>query len=133
MTHAWLSHAYVSLLDVYVPMTDLHCRFRLVHCPDAHCNPLPQDWPSGAVTSDGQLEEFPVHVSAGSQDPVLARHILPADASWQSWQQSSLLSSHTAPDLNLHVDASQHALSPQPPGPPQSHSSPGSTMPLPHC
>jgi hypothetical protein len=44
-----------------------------------------------------------------------------------------LASSHTAPFLNLHVLASQHALVPQLAAPPQSQSSPSSTMPLPHC
>jgi hypothetical protein len=55
-----------------------------------------------------------------------------AEANWQSLQQSSLESSHTALFLNLHVDASQHALFPHWELPPQSQSSPASTMPLPH-
>ena len=75
---------------------------------------------------------MPLHVSCGSQGPWLARQTVEAEANWQSLQQSSLESSHTALFLNLHVDASQHALLPHWELPPQSQSSPASTMPLPH-
>jgi hypothetical protein len=47
-------------------------------------------------------------------------------------QQLSLESSQTALSLNLQVDASQQELSLQPSSPPQSQSSPDSTIPLPH-
>ena len=88
--------------------------------------------PSGAVRSGGQVAEVPVQVSAGSHTPLDDRQTVVLLESWQPVQQSSLDGSHTAPCLNLHVVGSQHELLPQPWEPPQSQSSPGSTMPLPH-
>jgi len=64
---------------------------------------------------------------------VPARQIRSLLEIWQLLQQSSFASSQTAPDLNLQVEASQHWLLPQLSAPPQSQSSPSSTMPLPHC
>lgn len=91
------------------------------------------DEPSGAVASAGQLGAVPVQVSCGSQTPVLARQTVLAEANWQDEvQQSSLLGSHTAFCTNLQVVGSQHELLPHPLVPPQSQSSPVSTMPLPH-
>ena len=55
-----------------------------------------------------------------------------ADANWQPLQQSSLESSQTAFVLNLQVVGSQQLLPAQFSVPPQSQSSPSSTMPLPH-
>ena len=114
-------------------MTVLHCSLRLVHWPLAHFSPWPQPDPSGRVWSVGHVAVLPVQRSSGSHDPVDGRHTVLADASWHLEQQSSLESSHTAPLLNLHVVGSQHGLSPHPAVPPQSQSSPLSTMPLPHC
>ncbi len=114
-------------------MTVLHCKSREVHCPLVHLSPLPQSSPSGAVTSFGQEEDEPEQRSSGSQESVLARQTVSALAKRQLRQQSSLESSHSALGLKRHVPGSQHALSPQPSSPPQSHSSPSSTMPLPHC
>jgi hypothetical protein len=52
---------------------------------------------------------------------------------WQlEVQQSSFAGSQTEPDVNLHVFGSQQESPAQPSVPPQSQSSPGSTMPLPH-
>lgn len=70
--------------------------------------------------------------SAMSQTPVLARQTVPWDEYWQLEQQLSFESSQTALFLNLQVVASQQLLSPQPAVPPQSQSSPASTIPLPH-
>jgi hypothetical protein len=53
------------------------------------------------------------------------------DANWQFLQQSSFESSQTALFLNLQVLASQQLLFPHWLVPPQSQSSPSSTMPLP--
>jgi hypothetical protein len=65
--------------------------------------------------------------------PVLARHIVPLEANWQLLvQQSSLLGSQTDCEVNLQVVGSQQGLLPHPEVPPQSHSSPASTMPFPH-
>jgi len=114
-------------------MTDLHCVSRLVHSPEAHCKPLPQSWPSGAVLSAGQAPPSPGQTSLGSHVPVLARHTVPFAENWQLEQQESFASSQTAPFTNLQVDASQQGSSPQPASPPQSHSSPLSTIPFPHC
>jgi hypothetical protein len=47
-------------------------------------------------------------------------------------QQSSLLGSQTEFAVNWQVVASQHVLPAQPDVPPQSHCSPGSTIPFPH-
>lgn len=82
--------------------------------------------------STGQVLELPVHVSAMSQAPVLARHTVFAGENWHLLQQLSLESSQTALFLYLHVFASQQGLSAQLASPPQSQSSPASTMPLPH-
>lgn len=76
---------------------------------------------------------FPEQISCGSHTPVLALQTVPAVENWQLVQQSSFEGSQTALFLNLHVVASQHVLLPQFAVPPQSHSSPSSTMPLPHC
>jgi hypothetical protein len=83
--------------------------------------------------SVGQVEELPVHFSSMSHSPVLARQTVFAEENWQEVQQPSFASSQTEPSVNLQVLASQHLLSPQPSEPPQSQSSPSSTMPLPHC
>jgi hypothetical protein len=80
----------------------------------------------------GQELEFPEQVSAMSQAFVLARQTVLAGVNWQLVQQLSLESSQTALFLNLHVFASQQALLAQFSSPPQSQSSPVSTMPLPH-
>lgn len=109
--------------------------------------------PSGAVASTGQVASDPEHTSSGSHSPVLyhrqsalaisprslmylpltARHTVPCEENWQvSWQQSSLLGSQTEPVVNLHVVGSQHVFEPQDSSPPQSQSSPLSTIPLPH-
>lgn len=109
-----------------------------MHWPLAHWRPFvvelgrEQDCPSGATMLAGQVPDVPVQVSAGSQIPVLERQIVPEVENWQDEQQSSLASSHTAPEENLHVVGLQHGSSEQPEGPPQSQSSPSSTMPLPH-
>jgi hypothetical protein len=88
--------------------------------------------PSFWYWSLGQALELPVHVSAMSQTPVLARQTVPDEEYWQLEQQLSFESSQTAPDLNLQVVASQQALSSHASVPPQSQSSPASTMPFPH-
>lgn len=67
-----------------------------------------------------------------SHSPRLARHTVSADENWQLLQQLSFASSHTAPSLNLQVLASQQLLLPQDSSPPQSQSSPSSTIPFPH-
>lgn len=67
-----------------------------------------------------------------SHSPRLARHTVSADENWHLLQQLSLASSQTAPSLNLQVLASQQLSLPQDPSPPQSHSSPSSTIPFPH-
>jgi len=104
-----------------------------VHCPDAQVRELPHDVPSGAVVSAGQVAAVPLQTSWGSQIPVLVRHTVPFEANWQvEVQQSSLLGSQTACDLNLQVVGSQHGLLPHPGTPPQSQSSPASTIPFPH-
>jgi hypothetical protein len=103
-----------------------------VHCPLAHSRLLPQPWPSGVVVSAGHVEFVPLHTSSGLHDPVLGRHTVPFVASWQPRQHSSFASSHTDPVVNLHVFGSQHLLLPHPSVPPQSQSSPSSTIPLPH-
>jgi len=64
---------------------------------------------------------------------VLGLQTTPAVAKWQFLQQSSLESSQTAEFLNLQVAALQQVLFPHDAVPPQSQSSPSSTMPLPHC
>jgi len=117
-------------------MMVLHCKSRELHCPDAHVSPsveFPHDWPSGALTSAGQTALLPEQVSCGSQAPVELRQTVPELAKAQvDMQQSSLLGSQTAFALNLQVVASQHGLFPQPSTPPQSQSSPCSTIPFPH-
>lgn len=81
----------------------------------------------------GQEDEFPVQVSTGSHDPVLARQTVVLEEYWHvELQQSSLDGSHTEAVVYLQVAASQHALPLHPDSPPQSQSSPVSTMPLPH-
>ena len=61
------------------------------------------------------------------------RQTIELDANWQlSVQQSSFEGSQTEFVVYLHVVGSQQLLSPHPSGPPQSHSSPISTIPLPH-
>jgi hypothetical protein len=112
-------------------MIILHCWSRFVHCPDAHCRPFPHELPSGFFTSAGQNAEVPEQVSCGSHCPVLARQTVEADANWQLRQQSSLRSSQTDPVVNLQVVGLQHALPWQFAVPPQSQSSPVSTIPLP--
>ncbi len=87
--------------------------------------------PFGAVISAGQADELPVHISAISQLASFAGlHTCVAGANEHCCVQHALLSgSHTAPDLSLHVVESQHAEFTPLPG---SHSSPASTIPLPH-
>lgn len=110
-----------------------HCKSREVHCPEAHSRLSPQDSPSLLCESSGHVALLPVHVSWGSHLPVLSRHTVPFDANWhEEVQHSSLVGSHWALPLNLQVLASQQLLSPHPSSPPQSQSSPLSTMPLPH-
>lgn len=75
----------------------------------------------------------PLQVSCGSQTPVDGRHTAPAAAYLQlEVQHSSLLGSHWELAVNLHVVGTQQVLFPHPLTPPQSHSSPASTIPLPH-
>ncbi len=125
----------MSLPVVSEPISVLHCRSRDVHWPEAHVSPVPdapQPVPSGALTLAGQLGDVPEHTSAGSQVPVLGRQTVPLLAMWHCCvQHSSLEKSQTEPVVNLHVDGLQHGLLPQPCVPPQSQSSPDSTMPLP--
>jgi hypothetical protein len=64
---------------------------------------------------------------------VLGLQTVSAEANWHDLQHSSLESSQTAVALKRQVVGSQHALSPQPSTPPQSQSSPSSTIPFPHC
>ena len=64
---------------------------------------------------------------------MLVLQTVPFVASWQFEQQSSLESSQTEPLVNLHVLGSQQGSFLQPEAPPQSQSSPCSTMPFPHC
>jgi hypothetical protein len=95
---------------------------------------FPHAWPSGALASAGQMALLPEQVSCGSQDPVEARQTVPEFAKAQvEVQQSSLLGSQTALVWNLQVVGSQQGLFPQPATPPQSQSSPCSTIPFPHC
>lgn len=101
--------------------------------PLAHFKPPVQLVPSVAVLSAGHVAEEPVHISAGSHSPVLGRQVCVDGANWQLLQHSSLESSQTALFLNLQVAASQHWFPAQLAVPPQSQSSPASTMPLPHC
>lgn len=134
--HDESSQAYVSLLPRTEPRTVLHCRSRLVHCPLAQARPvslpLLQLVPSDRCLSAGQSPVVPEQTSATSQGPAAARQVVLAAANWQPVQQASFESSHTAVLLNLQVVGSQHLLSPHPAVPPQSQSSPLSTMPLPH-
>ncbi len=117
-------------------MSVLHCRSREVHCPEAQLRPVPEvphDVPSGALMLAGQLAEVPEQVSAGSQEPVLGRQTVPLLDNWHCWvQHSSFEKSQTEPVVNLHVLGLQQGLLLQPCGPPQSQSSPASTMPFPH-
>lgn len=133
----WELQECVSLPEDMLPIRVLHCRSRDVHWPEAQARPAPeapQPVPSGAVTSAGQFGEAPVHVSCGSHTPVLARHTVPLLANLQEEvQHSSLAGSQTALVVNLQVVGLQQGLVPQPCVPPQSQSSPCSTMPLPHC
>ena len=112
-------------------MRVLHCWSRDVHWPLAQDRPFPQLLPFGAVWSGGQELELPVQTSCGSHTPVEGLQTVPAVFNWQLRQQSSLASSHTEPDVYLHVVGLQHLSFPQPLVPPQSQSSPTSTMPLP--
>ncbi len=126
----------MSLPVVSEPISVLHCRSRDVHWPEAQLRPAPpapQPEPSGALALGGQLAEAPEQVSTGSHEPVLGRHTVPLAARphWRV-QHSSLEKSQTEPAVNLQVAALQHGLPAQPWAPPQSQSSPASTMPLPH-
>jgi hypothetical protein len=112
-------------------MMTLHCWSRLVHWPEAHCKPLPQESPLGVLMSAGQKGPVPEQVSCGSHWPVLARQTVELEANWQLRQQSSLRSSQTEPVVNLQVVGLQQALPWQLAVPPQSQSSPDSTIPLP--
>lgn len=107
-----------------------------MHCPLAQVSPvvfpLVQLWPSATNWSAGQAPDDPEQTSAISQGPVLARQVVFAALNWQLEQHASLESSQTALSLNLQVVGSQQALSPQAAVPPQSQSSPLSTIPLPH-
>lgn len=103
-----------------------------MHTPEAHASePSPQLCPSGCASSGGQSALSPGHVSAMShRASTAARQTVPALAIWhESEQQSELSGLHTAPEANLHVEASQHGSSLEP----GSQSSPSSTMPLPHA
>src|SRR5690606_19231041 len=132
--HPSLEHDSVWLCVSSVAMNVLHCWPRLVHWPEAHVSESPQSVPSSAVLSAGQEPPVPEHFSSGSQGPVLARQTVSAPANWHwSVQHSSLAGSQMLFVVNLHVLGSQHGLFPHPSSPPQSHSSPASTMPLPHC
>jgi hypothetical protein len=62
---------------------------------------------------------------------VLGRQTVSAEANWQLVQHGLTASSHKAPTRNRQVDPSQQLFSAQ--LAPQSHSSPTSTMPFPHC
>ena len=117
-----------------VPISSLHCRSRLVHWPLAQMRPvvLPQLWPFGRNWSAGQLPDVPLHFSVKSQGPELARQTLFEGANLQPEQHSSFISSQTEPFVNLQVAPSQQVSLPHPCVPPQSHSSPLSTTPLPH-
>ena len=71
-------------------------------------------------------------ISVKSQGPELARQTLFEGANLQLEQHSSFVSSQTEPLVNLQVAPLQQVLPPHPCVPPQSHSSPLSTIPLPH-
>lgn len=87
--------------------------------------------PFGLVMSVGHVDEFPVQNSGVSHLSSLDfLHVCVFGANWQPpVQQVEPLGSHTAPALNLQVCGSQHVELFPGPG---SHSSPASTMPLPH-
>lgn len=108
-----------------------HCRSRLVQMPPAHCSPSAHVVPSATWLSAGQVALVPLHVSAVSQRGSTAgRQTCVAGARRQDdVQQAELDGSQTEPDVNLQVVGLQQ-LDCWPPG---SQSSPGSTMPLPHC
>ena len=99
--------------------------------PPAHCSPLAHVVPSATWPSAGQVALVPVHVSAVSQRGSTAgRQTCVDGASWHDdVQQAELVGSQTEPEVNLQVVGLQHADC----WPPESQSSPGSTMPLPHC
>lgn len=130
--HVRSSQEYVSLPPSRLPINIWHWRSLLVHCPLAQARPFPHDSPSGLFLSGGQLGDLPVHFSSGSQGPVLALQTLSLDLYWQFSQHSSFESSQTALALNLHVRASQQGLPLHEASPPQSQSSPSSTIPFPH-
>ena len=127
----------------------LHCISLEVHCPLMHVKPFEHEIPSSLTTSLGHEAEDPVQRSSGSHSPVEGRQTWSVPENWQLLQQSSLESSHTELFLNLHVAASQqlfpaHLLfsvtkccavewgTSYPSDPPQSQSSPVSTIPFPH-
>src|SRR5439155_15925905 len=66
--------------------------------------------PDRDFASTGQVPLAPVHVSAGSHSPAEGRQSVPASSNWQVGEQQS-------PASRL----------------PSSHSSPGSSIPFPHC
>lgn len=125
----WLGHAFCKFIDA---PTVWHCLSSDVQTPLAQASPPdPQLWPFGENWSSGHADELPVHISAWSQLASFAgRHTWVAGANEQvSVQQALLAGSHCAFALSLHVEASQHDEVTPWPG---SHSSPCSTMPLPH-
>jgi hypothetical protein len=77
------------------------------------------------------MVEFPVHLSSRSHGPVLGRQTVSAEANWQLVQHGLAASSQAAPARNRQVEPSQQLFWAQ--LAPQSHSSPTSTMPFPHC
>jgi hypothetical protein len=73
-----------------------------------------------------------VQTSSTSQIPVIALQTVFGESNWQLEQHDSRESSHTALSLYLQVVGSQQELFPQDCSPPQSQSSPASTIPFPH-
>lgn len=78
------------------------------------------------------MPSLPVQVSSRSQTPVLARQTVLAGVNWQDVQQESLLSSQTLEPMKRQVVGLQQEFPRQPLSPPQSQSSPLSTIPFPH-
>ena len=102
-----------------------------MHTPSAHVSPEPQLWPLGSYSFAGQAPDVPVHISAMSHcGSAEARHTVCALANWhESVQHASFVGSQTDPEVNWHVLESQQVEFTFGPG---SHSSPASTIPLPH-
>ena len=100
--------------------------------PLAHASPLsPHDCPLDCVLSAGHVADVPLHVSAMSHALSLdGRQTCVGGANWHvPVQHGPESGSHNAPERSLHVAVSQHVELTPTPG---SHSSPASTIPLPH-